>query len=70
MGELDRITLHFALCLQRPYKIKFQLLRMARRYKRKTTDKQVRQIMEALLRDPKPVESVREIVELWLIKTK
>tara|TARA_R110002096_G_scaffold112671_1_gene245280 strand:- start:130 stop:261 length:132 start_codon:yes stop_codon:yes gene_type:complete len=43
---------------------------MARRYKRKTTDKQVRQIMEALLRDPKPVESVREIVELWLIKTK
>ena len=63
MGELERITLHFALCLQVSYKPRFHLWRMAKKYKRKSKNENVILAMNAVLRDVNAVENVQDIVK-------
>ena len=61
MGELDRITLHMALCLEVSYKPRFHLWRIAKKYKRKSKNKNVILAMNAVLRDVQPELNVRII---------
>jgi hypothetical protein len=70
MKEIDRITLHFALCLEIGKSKRYHLRRMAGKYKRNTRSAYIRQIMEALLLDPDPVRSVREVVGKFIGESK
>ena len=63
MGELDRITLHMALCLEVSYKPRFHLWRIAKKYKRKSKNKNVILAMNAVLRDVQPELNVRSITD-------
>jgi hypothetical protein len=63
MGELDRITLHMALCLEVSYKPRFHLWRIAKKYKRKSKNENVILAMNAVLRDVQPELNVRSITD-------
>ena len=62
-GELERITLHMALCLETSYKPKFHLRKMAKKYKRKTKNENVILAMSAVIADINPDENVRSITD-------
>ena len=50
MGELERITLHFALCLVVSEEPSFHINRMAKRFKKQTKSKHVKKTMNYILR--------------------
>ena len=70
MGELERITLHMALCLEMSCKPRFHLWRMAKKYKRKSKNENVILAMNAVLRDTDPVENIKSITDDYFVKTK
>jgi hypothetical protein len=61
MSEMDRITLHMCICLERSNKPLYHIWRMAKHYRRKTKDKNVKLILNKIIRDPHAISKLREV---------
>jgi len=70
MSELDHITVLMGLAAYSSSKPRYHIWKLARRYKKSTKNPDVKRIMNKILKDANPVDTVTEVIDEFLLKTK
>lgn len=66
ISELDHITLHMGICVYMSHKPRYHIWRLAKKHKRLTKDPEVKKVMNAILRDVNPTDTVKSVVDKYL----
>ncbi len=68
MSELDHITVLMGLCAYSSPKPRYHIWKIAKRYKKSTKNPEVKRIMNKILKDVNPAESVMDVVNDYINK--
>lgn len=68
MGELDNITVTMGLCAYSSPKPRYHIWKLARLHKKYTKNPEVKRIMNKILKDVNPTDTVKDVVDAYLIK--
>ncbi len=68
MSELDHITVLMGLAAYSSPKPRYHIWKLAKRYKKSTKNPDVKRIMNKILKDVHPTDSVKEVVSKYVDK--